>query len=163
MRLVHPSLVWKEVFLELALDHANAGEPRYELALRDFDGYLQKVEADTEARPDQPNWVPQSEFWLEDAGILIGVIRIRYWLTKTLEREGGHIGYAIRPSKRRRRYGTRLLALGLLEAKRRGINPVRVTVDANNIGSIRVIEANGGQLDGSAADAHRRYWIHLET
>src|SRR4051794_36563591 len=84
MRLVHPSLVWKEVFLELALDHANAGEPRYELALRDFDGYLRKVEVDTEARPDQPNWVPQSEFWLGDAGILIGVIRIRYWLTKTL-------------------------------------------------------------------------------
>jgi predicted acetyltransferase len=161
MRLVHPSRIWKHAFLDLALDHTSAGEPRYELAIRDFEGYLRKVEADTETRLDQPKWVPQSEFWLEDEGTLMGVIRVRYWLTQGLESEGGHIGYAVRPSMRRKRYGTQLLALGLVEAKRRGINPVRVTVDANNVGSIKVIEGNGGRLDGSKTDPHRRYWIHV--
>jgi predicted acetyltransferase len=161
MRLVDPSPTWKHAFLELAWDHSSAGEPRYELALEDFDRYLREVEADTRPRPDQPSRVPQSEFWLEDEGTIIGVIRVRHWLTEALEREGGHIGYTIRPSMRRRRYGTRLLALGLVEAKRRGINPMRVTVDADNLGSIKVVEANGGQLDGSESDPHRRYWIHL--
>ncbi len=119
------------------------------------------VEAATKPRPARPGRVPQSEFWLEDKDTIVGVIRIRYFLTDALAREGGHIGYAVRPTMRRRRYGTRLLALGLVEAKRLGINPVRATVDAGNVGSIKIIEANGGQLDGSQSDPHRRYWIHL--
>lgn len=161
MRLIHPSPDWKEAFLDLARDHANAGEPRYDSALRDFDAYFKKTSADAKPRLEEPTWVPQSEFWLEELGVIIGVIRIRYWLTDGLKIEGGHIGYAIRPSMRRMRYGTRLLALGLEEAKRLGINPVLVTVDATNLGSIKVIEANGGQLDGRTTDPHRRYWIHL--
>lgn len=161
MRLVDPSPTWHRAFLALARDHASAGEPRHELALQDFDQYLRKVQADTKPRPEQSRWVPQSEFWCEDEGAIIGTIRVRHWITQALASEGGHIGYAIRPSMRRRRYGTRLLALGLVEAKRVGINPVRLTVDAGNLGSIKIIEANGGTLDGSAADAHRRYWVHL--
>lgn len=142
-------------------DHASSGEQRYELALRDFDQYLRKVDAYTKPRRDQPERVPQSEFWFEDDGGIVGVVRVRHWLTEALRSKGGHIGYAIPPSMRRKRYGTRLLALGLVEAKRLGINPARVTVDAGNIGSIKVIEANGGKLDGSAPDPHRRYWVHV--
>ena len=67
-----------------------------------------------------------------------------------LEREGGHVGYDIRPSERNRGYGTEILRLTLEEARVRNIVPILVTCDDDNIASIRVIEKNGGRLVGNA-------------
>jgi predicted acetyltransferase len=87
-------------------------------------------------------------------------------LTPELEYEGGHIGYDIRPSARRRGFGTALLRLTLERAAALGICDVRLTCDADNIGSIRVIENNGGVLEGEVpsrerATLIRQYWIPL--
>ena len=40
---------------------------------------------------------------------------------------GGHIGDGIRPSERRKRYGTLIIKLALLECKKLGINNVLIT------------------------------------
>ena len=58
----------------------------------------------------------------------------------------GHIGYAVVPWKRGRRYATQALAMLLPEAKQRGLPYVEITTDADNVASQRVIVANGGQL-----------------
>ena len=65
---------------------------------------------------------------------------------------------------RRRGYGTELLRLVLVEARAVGIERVRVTCDDDNIGSIKVIERNGGALVGRSASkdtdkTFRQYWI----
>jgi predicted acetyltransferase len=83
-----------------------------------------------------------------------------------LEHEGGHIGYDIRPSARGRGFGTILLGLTLQRAAARGLARVRITCDAGNIPSNRVIEKNGGIFDAEVpshdrARLIRQYWIPL--
>ena len=90
---------------------------------------------------------------------------IRHTLSDHLREFGGHIGYEIRPSARRRGYGTLILKLALERARELGISPVLVTCDVDNLGSRGVIEANGGELEGEfeVPQYHdkpiRRYWI----
>src|SRR5262245_26637251 len=148
MRLVDPSLQWQAAFLELARDYQAAGEQRHALALSDFAAYLRKIEARRRSENLPEGYVPGTEFWLEDAGRILACVRLRLRLTPELEIEGGHIGYDVRPSLRRRGYGTTLLRLALVEARALGIERVRITCDDDNLGSIKVIERNGGVLAG---------------
>lgn len=90
--------------------------------------------------------MPSTTFWLvnEKEYLAIGIIRHR--LTKALEEYGGHIGYAVRPSKWNQGYGTLNLKLLLKEANKLKINPALVTCDESNIASAKIIETNGGKL-----------------
>ena len=60
------------------------------------------------------SWVPDSTYWLvTDHNRIVGAVNIRHSLTEHLFNAGGHIGYGIRPSERRKGYATKLLALSL--------------------------------------------------
>jgi predicted acetyltransferase len=111
-------------------------------------------------------FVPQTVFWLVDGGTYVGRLSLRHRINDDLRRIGGHIGYDIRLSLRRRGYGTRALALGLEEARGVGVSRVLITCDKENIGSRRIIERNGGVLEDeitlSDVDGVKlRYWITL--
>lgn len=56
----------------------------------------------------------------------------------------GHIGYTVVSWKRRLGYATEALRLLLPDAAAEGLAYVELTTDLDNIGSQRVIEANGG-------------------
>ena len=112
------------------------------------------------------NYVPSHELWLIDGEELIGRCSIRHWLTPTLRQFGGHIGYAICPSKWRQGYGERQLTLALAEAKKLGIDRALITCYDENVGSARVIEKNGGTLEDKIRIEGnerivRRYWIDI--
>jgi len=109
-------------------------------------------------------WVKDSTFWLiNESNHVKGVVNIRHELTQFLSNAGGHIGYGIRPSERRKGYATSLLKLSLLEAKLLGIDNVLVVCDASNIGSKKTILNNGGKRDVDFVEADgniiNRYWI----
>lgn len=149
----------------MALECESAGLPRYVLALRDFHAYLWRVEENRRVERLEERG-PQLEFWLEERQAIIGCARLRLALTPELEREGGHIGYDVRPSMRRQGYGTALLGLTLIEARSRGIQRARITCDVDNEGSSKVIERNGGKLAGMAQSPEsgntvKQYWIEL--
>jgi predicted acetyltransferase len=91
---------------------------------------------------------PETSFWVVCADHVLAVSRLRHRLTPTLEHIGGHIGYAVRPSARRQGVGTQLLALTLAEARALGLSRLLITCDLSNRGSARVIEGNGGMLEG---------------
>jgi len=79
-----------------------------------------------------------------------------------LRRSAGHIGYGIRPDRRRMGYATLLLGLSLKEAAQLGIGRVRVTCSAANTASEKVIIKNGGVFDSqtiSDKEAVKRFWI----
>jgi predicted acetyltransferase len=58
----------------------------------------------------------------------------------------GHIGYSVVPWKRRLGYATSALRQALPFARSEGLPYVDVTMDVDNIGSRRVVEACGGVL-----------------
>jgi predicted acetyltransferase len=110
--------------------------------------------------------VPFSIRWLVEGEEFIGEASIRHELNDWLLREGGHVGYGIRPSRQRQGYGRLILALALAEFRRLCIERVLVTCDDENLASARIIEANGGVLENVVDEAVqcrrlRRYWISL--
>jgi predicted acetyltransferase len=163
VQLVEPSAVWESAFLEMAAECSAFGDTRYAAALNDFPGYLRKLEEGRrEAQP--AGRVPGTEYWLEDAGKILACVRLRFRLTAELVQEGGHVGYDVRPTMRRRGYGTHLLRLALPLLRDHGIYRVRITCDEDNIGSAKIIEKNGGVLSGRGVSPEsgktvRQYWI----
>jgi predicted acetyltransferase len=113
-------------------------------------------------RPDTPrpaDWVPGCYLWIvEDGEEVLGRNSLRHELTPWLLEVGGHIGYAVRPSARRRGVATAALGLMLEVAARHGIDPALVTCDTDNVGSRKVIEGNRGVLE-DVRGAKMRFWV----
>ena len=97
-------------------------------------------------------------FWITDGAEVIGFLALRHRLNDYLLREGGHIGYSVRPSRRREGHASRALARSLTRAARLGLDRVLLTCDEDNLGSRMVIEKAGGVLEDVRA-GKRRYWI----
>jgi predicted acetyltransferase len=114
--------------------------------------------AGLEETPRRPGWVPCTFLWVVEGGEYVGSIAIRHRLNDFLLTEGGHIGYSVRPSARRRGVASAALAAALPVAAGLGIDSALLTCDEDNVASARVIEANGGVLD-DVRDGVRRYWV----
>ena len=93
-----------------------------------------------------PGFVAHSTYWLVHGGEVVGVSNIRHALTPALRREGGHIGYGIRPAARRRGFATEILRRSLERARDLGIDEALVTCGKANVASARAILRNGGVL-----------------
>ncbi len=115
----------------------------------DPEGFAEFVDAlRRESDPDAPrpaHWVPSTTWWWVDDDDFLGRFVLRHRLTARLRRNGGHIGYDVRPSARRNGHATAMLASVLPLARRRGLDRVLLTCASNNVASRRVIETNGGQ------------------
>ncbi|MBX0353908.1 GNAT family N-acetyltransferase [Bacillus toyonensis] len=112
------------------------------------------------------SWVPDSTYWLvTEENKIVGVVNIRHSLTEHLFNTGGHVGYGIRPSERRKGYATKLLELSLEKTKELNIEKVLVVCDEVNTGSEKTILHNGGLRDDDFIEEDgnivRRYWIEL--
>lgn len=105
-----------------------------------------------------PGYVGQTVYWLYDDENPVGFGKIRHKLTKASRRSGGNIGYAIRPQCRGKGYGKEILRLLLIEAKRKNIQELLLTVDKGNIASKRVIENNNGIL---IDDSRERWYFKI--
>lgn len=125
-----------------------------------FDSWLTVLmdEARPDAQPRFEGWVPQSTLWWIDGEDYVGRVAIRHRLTEPLLQFGGHIGYDVRSSRRRQGHATAMLAAALPFARDLGIERALVTCDHDNIGSRKVIEANGGVPDLPNA-VKLRYWV----
>lgn len=167
--LVEPTTELKAEFLAMLDDIDQAGEsyPIHSGARNNFGGYVDSLQGMQRGAGLPHGIVPMSSYWLvRGDGILVGESRLRHALTPRLEKEGGHIGYLIRPSFRKLGYGTRILALTLEKAREMGFQKVMVTCDTDNRPSARIIEKNGGILSGhSISDQSGKnvsqYWILL--
>jgi predicted acetyltransferase len=123
-----------------------------------FASYAEWLQADAlEESSRPPAHVPGTTLWWADGDQYLGRLTIRHRLTPSLLRVGGHIGYDIRPSARRRGHATAMLAAALPVARELGIDTVLITCDARNTGSRKVIEANGGVLEDER-DGKLRFW-----
>ena len=88
----------------------------------------------------------------------VGRLAIRHRLNDFLLDVGGHIGYDVRPSRRREGHAREMLRQALPWAHGLGIDSALVTCDDDNAASLRVIEAAGGVLE-DVRGVKRRYWV----
>ena len=102
--------------------------------------------------------MPLTTLWWLDGDEYLGRLAIRHRLTPRLTDLGGHIGYDVRPSARRRGHATAMLAAALPLARALGIGPALVTCDESDMGSRLVIEANGGVLEDKRG-TELRFWV----
>lgn len=127
-----------------------------------FADYVEQLQA--QSLPDSPRpagRVPCTTLWYVEGPVYLGRLAIRHRLTPALLETGGHIGYDVRPSARRRGHATAMLRSALPVARGLGIDPALVTCDTGNVASRRVIEANGGVLEDERK-GKLRFWVSTD-
>jgi predicted acetyltransferase len=119
----------------------------------------------TETSPG-PGLVPATVYWGAISEMVVGRIALRHYLDDTLKEFGGHIGYEVRPSYRRRGVAKEMLRLLLETPKAKQIGRLLLTCAPDNEASNKTIQANGGVLAKTAFVEKRQretnyYWIQL--
>jgi len=166
--LSRPHIQYKESFIAAAREFEREGRRppwSYTALEAHFDEYVDTVSKN--ASDPMPGLVPQTTYWLIVDKQYAGTIDIRHRLTPSLRKFGGHIGYQIRPSFRKKGYGALQLKLCLPLVWKLGIERALITCDDDNIGSQKIIEANGGilqdKVDNGRSSLTRRYWVDKPT
>jgi predicted acetyltransferase len=172
MELVLPSVKYKESYLG-ALEEAKTDPGNLISKLQEpkenetFENFVEHFYDEMKGVNLPEGYVPATMFWLIDNDEFIGRIQIRHKEPDSIR--SGHIGYYVRPSKRKMGYGKKMLEMALLEAKKIGFEKVLLTCNDDNIGSIRIIESNEGVLENiingekEGERKKRRYWIKLKN
>jgi len=127
--------------------------------LEEFKQWLIRSDAASKAMGIEDWKVPTSIYWLYVDGQPVGFGKLRHFLTDKLREEGGHAGYAIRPSERNKGYGTILLKMIIEEAKKMKIEKVLLTIRMSNSNSIKVALNNNGNIKRSNEERHY-IWIN---
>jgi predicted acetyltransferase len=173
MELQSPSPQYRRSYLEELKefnreDSLHYNKLDYQEIASHFADYTHTLIEQSQGQSLPAGYVPATELWLIDQGEFIGHVSIRHYLNQNLATHGGHLGYYVRPSKRRLGYGSRLLSLALTVVKSMGITKALLTCDDDNLPSIRIIELHGGQLidiipQESRPTLLRRYRIPLQS
>jgi predicted acetyltransferase len=128
----------------------------------DFPSYVRRLLA-REQSPAK-GFVPDTVYWAIRGTEMVGRISLRHELNELLLRDGGHIGYIVRPSARRQGVATEMLRQILLTDRARAIGRLLLTCDEDNLASERSIRKNGGILEnvidlGAGEQRQKRFWI----
>ncbi len=137
----------------------------------DYDGWLKRLAADRAPAPNEERMPAETFFLMKQQTAptdgsevicdsyhgsdaiyshqteeIVGMVNIRLALNDGLWAHGGHIGYSIRPSERRKGYNKVNLYLALKVCQNHGLEAVLLDCDKSNIGSAKTIRALGGKL-----------------
>ena len=175
MKLIFPNRDYEEKAKEFIAEfeeysskpEGTGSLPRY-LKDASYEEWLKKVFTGVDVANLPAGKVPGLTYFCvrEEDEKLIGMINIRPTANEFLRKEAGHIGYCVRPTERRKGYGTQMLRLGLEVCRRVDIHRVVVSCDKLNPASAGVIRNCGGVLDAefyseTFGETLQRYVISL--
>jgi predicted acetyltransferase len=165
MHLELPSEKYIDSFFEAMEEFASEGIPQIaaEMTREQFPQYVQRLHDQAAGKGLKEGHVPSKEFWIIDADGYAGRIILGLTFYPSPERVGNHVGYAVRPSQRRKGYATRALESLLEEARKLQIYKLMPTCGVENVASRKVIEKNRGVLlDGLPNESELRFLIDLD-
>ena len=170
--LIRPTNTYASQIAEYRQEFLDAGDSM------DGTGMLRRLEDPEEyvktcAQYEDPQTVPshlvpatQLHLIRKSDGKLLGMLQIRHCFNDYLSKFGGHIGYSIRPSERRKGYAKEMLRMALPKCRELGLDKVMITCIEDNIGSEKTILANGGiyystEYEPLEYENIKRFWILL--
>ncbi|MDE5866419.1 MAG: rhomboid family intramembrane serine protease, partial [Lachnospiraceae bacterium] len=168
--LTQPSEDFKDKIMDFRTEFLNNNEVAYGTErlhlMNDFEAWLSKVRKNEKKETVEAGRPPSYEYMAIRRADekLIGMINVRYDLTEEMLMYLGHIGYCVRKSERQKGYAAEMLRLALIEAKKKGLTRVLLTVDNDKIASIATMKKNGAVLENEVPYNNKitqRYWIEL--
>ena len=165
IRLIRPEIEWKRKALEYRQEHFDKGENIIngsELFDKtdSYEVWLENVKNNESSETVNPDWVvTDTYFAVNEEDIIVGIIDLRHTLNDFLK-NFGNCGYSVRPSYRKRGYATEMLRQILEVAKEAGMKELQLSVERDNIPSIKTITRNGGvyersfEFEGEMADVY---------
>lgn len=170
--LKFPTINEKEKFIEYIkeyrLDNPNA-KPLGCTEEVNYEEWLIKIEKESNGIDLEEGRVPSTVYFLmNEEDKIIAHISVRHCIDNDFLRlYGGHIGYGVRPSERRKGYATIMLHLALIKCNELGIKDVMISCKESNIGSAKTIENNLGvqkeliYIEDEQMN-FKKYWINVE-
>jgi predicted acetyltransferase len=172
VELFSPTLKHKKGAEEFKQEFFNCGEKVINgsalLDQMEYTEWLEWIKRNNNPKTVREDWVVADTFFAirKSDSRIIGMIDIRHSIDNDfLSKYGGHIGYAVRPSERRKGYATQILKMALTYSKSIGLSKVMLGCYSDNLASIKTIEKCGGIMterkpytDGSPMNV---YWIVL--
>ena len=172
LRLVRPHFQFKDSHIaglhEFSLDSEKLAwiylgdAAPLDTPVEDFEKYVRALLSLETISP--PGFVCSTVYWAEYQGQVVGRISIRHELNDFLRKAGGHIGYIVRPSFKRRGFATEMLRQVLSTERASSIGKVLVTCDEHNTASEKTILKNGGVFEnvadlGPSRPKKKRFWM----
>lgn len=170
--LVKPSEKYAEQILEYRREFIVAGNSMDGCGpirrVKTAEEYLQICREYEDPATVPSHLVPATQFFFirKSDDKLVGMIQVRHKLNDYLARFGGHIGYSVRLSERRKGYAKEMLRMTLPKCRELGLDKVMITCLEDNIGSEKTILANGGvyystEYEPIECENVKRFWILL--
>ncbi len=171
--LEKPSIKRKQDAIEYVNEHIEygsningCGKLDFYIKEKNYEDWLSYLE---EMKEENINMVPSSTYFLirENDNKIIGMINIRHRLNYSILMNGGHIGYGIRPTERKKGYNKINLYLGLMKCKTLGIKHALLMAYDDNIASVKTILSFNAFLENKIKENDNdvllgRYWINVE-
>lgn len=168
LKLVFPEIRHKDAALTYRQEHFDNGETEINGDggldhAESYEAWIEKINNDLTNEDER--FVPSTTYFAFIGDKIVGTIQIRHKLNDYLFGFGGHIGYGVVPSERRKGYAANMLSMALEKCRELGLEKVLVTCANDNIGSARTIMKNGGILENEVLQADgeitQRYWISI--
>ncbi len=155
IKLVVPTLELKAKALDYRQEHFDNNEQIIngsELLdkISSYEEWLKRITNNSKVETVDPNWVLTDTFFAirEIDNKIIGIIDLRHTLNDFLK-DSGNCGYSVRPSERKKGYATEMLRLLIEYAKKCDLKELHLSVERDNIPSVKTIIKNGGKLERS--------------
>ncbi len=170
--LIRPTCEYAQQIVEYRREFLDAGDSMDGCGplrrLEDPEEYIKVCREYEHTKTVSVHLVPATQFLFvrKSDNRLCGMIQIRHTFNDYLEKFGGHIGYSVRPSERRKGYAKEMLKMALPFCKEIGLHKVLISCIDGNIASEKTILANGGVYESTVYEPNgdgdlKRFWITL--
>lgn len=134
----------------------------------DISQWIKQVEDFSSPDTCPEEYVPLTQFIClrERDYKIVGVIQVRHYLNDFCERYGGHIGYSVCHSERKKGYATAMLNEVLTICGELGLEKILIICLKENEASKKVIRKNGGVYESTVYEPTNkvyleRYWVTI--